>query len=216
MVAKQAQLIAVEGPDGVGKDTLIEMLSTVLTTETGRTWRTTTDPSQERIGKLIREILRGPVQDELEALGYLFLADRLAYFPPAEVMPYCLSSRYLLSTAIYQRQVLGESATIATLLNRKLRRPALTLILLASPQTCMGRLAKRDPNKGSEVFERRSTVEDACRDYREVALGSGNWAWLLEHQEQVLGRQVLSLDTDGLSPDEVLDAAIAQLRPWVK
>ena len=75
----RGKYICLDGPDGVGKSTLVRAVHAKLLQREGRPpAQLLTFPSREgAIGKLIREVLSGTKKVDIQAMMYLFFADAI-------------------------------------------------------------------------------------------------------------------------------------------
>jgi dTMP kinase len=155
--------VVVEGPDGVGKSTLCH----ALLAHYGNRVRGTAEPSAGPTGRYIRRILGGKVaMPGPEAMVELFALDRLEHvgesiLPALRAGWLVICSRYVLSSIAFQS---GDQVPVArvTRANRYAPPADLTLVLMASGETCAGRRAARS---GAEAFETTEAQERAQRIY---------------------------------------------------
>jgi len=155
----EAKFIVLEGIDGAGTTTQTARLVATLQ-EQGRRAHATREPSDGAVGRLLRQMLTKqlPAPAHPQALALLFAADRLDHVA-GEVLPrlaqseWVVSDRYDHSSVAYQ-SVSGEgTAAIAWLreLNRHAPRPALTIVLDATPEVARARRLARDASR--ELFD---------------------------------------------------------------
>jgi dTMP kinase len=76
MKTRKNLFIALEGIDGSGKSTQTKLLTEKLTAQ-GHKVYSTFEPTNNQIGKLIRDILRGKAKADHRVIAGLFVADRL-------------------------------------------------------------------------------------------------------------------------------------------
>lgn len=154
----EGHFIAIEGIDGAGTTTQAARLAAVLRRR-GLPVRTTHEPTDGPIGALIRQVINGRVVVSGPAgstsLGWstmalLFAADRLDHLQ-AEIIPNLMdgvtviTDRYDASSIAYQGVVSGDEAVTEWIrtINRRARRPDLTIILDVTPDTALERRRAR-------------------------------------------------------------------------
>jgi len=154
--------VAVEGIDGSGKSTVIELLAETLP----RVY-VTKEPSGGPIGRLIREwaLRGGSVDPHVDAL--LFAADRIEHYR-REIEPklrenfLVITERYIESSIAYQGAA-GVPIDFILYINSLVPKPDLTVILDVDPQIAVERIARRG---GVEKFEHATFL----RRVREIYL----------------------------------------------
>ena len=155
----EGQFIVIEGIDGSGTTTQCTILAERFANK-GLPAHTTREPSDGPVGVLIRQILTGRVvvpghhgahPPGWAMMATLFAADRLDHLE-AEIVPNLMdgvsivSDRYDYSSVAYQTVSSGagpDAARWVRELNRKARRPDLTLILDVDPQVAASRRGQR-------------------------------------------------------------------------
>jgi len=163
----EGHFIVIEGIDGSGTTTQCMRLADRLTAK-GLPVHTTREPSDGPVGVLIRQILTGRVvvpghhgahPSSWATMAALFAADRLDHLE-AEIVPNLmdgvsiLCDRYDYSSVAYQTVSSGagaDSARWVRELNRRARRPDLTLVLDVSPEIAAGRRGSRSGSP--ELYE---------------------------------------------------------------
>jgi len=135
-------LIVVEGPDGCGKTTISTVLRDALQAKTLRLWTRVADPSSGPVGQVIRNFLLAGGSSDLQALGYLFFADRIHELP-RWWLPCVVADRYLLSTWVYQAGVMPDDILLAAIGDIRLRAPDVVVLLDVDEPTCIARSASR-------------------------------------------------------------------------
>lgn len=162
----EGHFIAIEGIDGAGTTTQAARLAAVLRRR-GLPVRTTHEPTDGPIGALIRQVINGRVVVSGPAgstsLGWstmalLFAADRLDHLQ-AEIIPNLMdgvtviTDRYDASSIAYQGVVSGDEAVTEWIrtINRRARRPDLTIILDVTPDTALER--RRARGNVPDLFE---------------------------------------------------------------
>ncbi len=173
------RLIVLEGIDGCGSTTQTERLAQRLR-EQGRRVLTTCEPSRGPVGALIRDALGRrlvhPFTQQEHTFGWatmalLFAADRLDHVEN-EIMPalaageLVVSDRYDLSSLAYQSATssAGQDALgWIRVLNQRVVRPDLTLVLDVSPE--VGELRRRGRGGSEELFEHRDLQQRLAEIY---------------------------------------------------
>lgn len=158
--------VAVEGPNGVGKTTIIAEAARLLEAEHDLVVHATKEPSASALGEAIRALEPSlPSQ----ALGLACVADRLDHVA-REIEPalargaYVLSDRYVPSSLVLQR-LDGLELEFIWEINKTARVPDLTVYLDDEEQTIARRLAAR-PQRSR--FESRDVVGRERTLYREA------------------------------------------------
>ena len=163
----EGHFIVMEGIDGSGTTTHCALLADRLTAK-GLPVHTTREPSDGPVGVLIRQILTGRIvvpghhaahAPSWAMMATLFAADRLDHLE-AEIIPNLtdgvsiLCDRYDYSSVAYQTVSSGggaEAARWVRELNRRARRPDLTLVLDVDPEVAAGRRGSRSGSP--EIYE---------------------------------------------------------------
>jgi len=163
----EGHFIVIEGIDGSGTTSHCAILANRLA-EKGLPVHVTREPSDGPVGVLIRQILTGRVvvpghhgahPPSWAMMATLFAADRLDHLE-AEIVPNLmdgvsvLCDRYDLSSVAYQTVSGGggrEAALWVRELNRRARRPDLTLVLDVDPKVAAQRRGSRSGSP--ELYE---------------------------------------------------------------
>lgn len=162
----KGKFITFEGPEGSGKSTQMEMLSSYLR-EKGYDCLTTREPGGTRIGELIRCIVLGPEQQDMadRAELFLILADRAQHtaqviLPALEEGKIVLCDRYNDSTMAYQAYGRGldldETRRMCAFSSSGLQ-PDLTLLLDVDVATGLSRSGERRRQGAPDRFEAAGT-----------------------------------------------------------
>ena len=154
--------VVLEGPNGVGKTTVAQVVADLLRARGAREVVVTREPSGSLLGRLIRGM-----EHELmgEALCHACVADRLHHYA-TEIAPvrarggWILCDRYVPSSLVLQRLDGLDLDRIWTLTEAAVP-PDLTIYLADDPATLQARLANRD---------QLSRLERAGGPARELAL----------------------------------------------
>ncbi len=162
--------VAFEGPDGSGKSSAVLGVEKLLLAE-GVPHLLTSEPTKKSdAGLKARERSKSAlVHDPRETQG-LFVEDRRHHLefeiePALAEGKMVLSDRYRHSTVVY-----GTFEGIPTeelvQMNNSFRTPDLTIVIIASPETCIARL--QNGRQTVERFEREEAVRFACHMYSTV------------------------------------------------
>ena len=136
--------IAVDGPNGVGKSTLIESIKNKLEI-LGYDVYITKEPTNTRLGNFLREFAE---KHSGISLACLVAADRYEHItneilPALEDGKMVISDRYILSSLILQ-EMDGVSATFLLTVNSEIIKPDLQLAVFADENVLQKRLSERD------------------------------------------------------------------------
>lgn len=166
--------IVFEGLDGAGSTTQAKFLCEKLD-QKGINVRHTSEPTNRKIGTLVREVLNKKWKLLPEGLQLLFCADRAEHLTN-EIKP-CLkegisvvSDRYLLSTLAFG----GINLDLEWLkkLNQYFRQPDLTFLLDVPVKKCLERIVQRGAPQ--ELFEKKETLEKVWQNYLALAKSEKN------------------------------------------
>ena len=142
--------IVFEGIDGAGKSTQINLLKYWLE-ENGFDVETVVEPTDSKVGKLIREILQRPdaTTDRIQkTLGLLFAADRMLIMDKLnDDSKVILSDRSFISSLAYQ-----EPADWIKQINKYAKEPDLVLLLDVDVKTSVNRCSKEDEFENEEFL----------------------------------------------------------------
>ncbi|MET3576206.1 dTMP kinase [Bhargavaea ullalensis] len=154
---KNGLFVTLEGPDGAGKTSVMEILAARLK-ETGKPFIQTREPGGIRISEMIREIILDQANTEMDARteALLYAAARRQHLvqkivPALQEGKIVLCDRFIDSSIAYQ----GAGRGIGTEEVREINRfaigstmPDLTILLDLSAEEGLARIAR---NKGREV-----------------------------------------------------------------
>ena len=144
--------IVFEGIDGAGKSTQINLLKYWLE-ENGFDVETVVEPTDSKVGKLIREILQRPdaTTDRIQkTLGLLFAADRMLIMDNLnDDSKVILSDRSFISSLAYQ-----EPADWIKQINKYAKEPDLVLLLDVDVKTSVNRCSKKDEFENEEFLSK--------------------------------------------------------------
>jgi dTMP kinase len=181
--------VAIEGIDGSGKSTVIELLA-----ETLPRVHVTREPSGGPIGRLIREwaLRGGSVDPHVDAL--LFAADRIEHYR-REIEPklrenfLVVTERYIESSIAYQGAA-GVSIEFIKYVNSLVPRPDLTIILDVDPEIAIARIARRS---GGDKFEDAAFLRRVRKIYLQRAAEEGYPVVDASRPPDVVARDVINI-----------------------
>jgi dTMP kinase len=161
--------IVLDGPDGSGTSTHAKMLSKKLQKK-GKKVILTAEPTDGRIGKLVRTILKSGEPINHRVIQMLFCADRFEHLslviePALKAGRIVICDRYVLSTLAYGLAG-GLDINWLRIITTEFKRPDLTVALLPPFPTSFGRLEER---KHKDAFEQRAFQREVRRHYQELA-----------------------------------------------
>jgi dTMP kinase len=161
---KKNLFIAFEGIDGSGKSTQVKLLAEFLTHK-GHKVYTTFEPTDSRIGVMIRDIFNHRMEGDQRVIAALFAADRLNHLLNSQdgILKKLkegftvITDRYYFSSYAYHsvHNIDMEWVIQANALSADLLRPDLNIYIDISPEVSMERL-----KKGRNSFEMYETLEN--------------------------------------------------------
>ncbi len=163
---KKSLFIAFEGIDGSGKSTQVKLLAEYLT-EKGLKVYTTFEPTDSRIGTMIRDIFNHRMEGDQKVIAALFAADRLDHLlnskngilKKLEDGYTVITDRYYFSSYAYHSVYVDMDWVIETnSLSANLKRPDLNIYIDIDPEISMDRL-----NKGRTNIEMYETLENLTK-----------------------------------------------------
>jgi dTMP kinase len=163
--------VVFEGGDGSGTTTQLSMLTERLKRSKTPVFFPTFEPTDGKIGKIIRSALKKDIFFQPQTLAMLFSADRnehlngqdgiLSHVKRGELV---VSDRYVLSSLVYQGIECGDDLPIA--LNSGFGAPELTIFFDIDPKIAINRMSKR----GSlEIYEYLDFQEKVRQKYMSAA-----------------------------------------------
>lgn len=176
-ISTKGFLVAVDGPNGVGKSTLIESVKTRLEFR-GYVTYTTKEPTNTECGSFVRKFAES---HSGISLACLVAADRYEHIEN-EILPelkkgkIVITDRYILSSLILQ-QMDGVNGTFILDLNSKIMKPNLQVAVFADEAVLQKRLSER------KVLTR---FEQGNQSYNELACMSKGIAELEKRNVDVL------------------------------
>ena len=162
---KKGRFFVIEGIDGSGKSTLTEMLK-LKTAEHNLPFFFTREPTDDYIGKIIREILYRKRTADEKTIAALFLADRLEHIlEPKQGMKQYIeqgtnvwTDRYYLSSYAYHSSYVSLDWVIqSNSLCRKLLKPDIIFYIDISVAESLKRLQKGRASLDQFETEQRIT-----------------------------------------------------------
>ena len=156
--------IAFEGIDGSGKSTHVKLLAEFLTHK-GHKVYTTFEPTDSRIGVMIRDIFNHRMEGDQRVIAALFAADRLNHLLNSQdgILKKLkegytvITDRYYFSSYAYHsvHNIDMDWVIQANSMSADLLRPDLNIYIDISPDVSMERL-----KKGRNSFEMYETLEN--------------------------------------------------------
>lgn len=213
--------VALEGPDGCGKSTLIPTLADALQERTGRVVRVLREPGGTTAGEAIRDILlsSGPERVPLDGLTSLLLFSASRRHLLTQVVAPALAEgqivlldRFALSTYVYQGEQGVEASTIEAVTSMAVgeRWPDRTLVLDIDAETLEQRRLARLRGQLATGQVRSEAV-----DQFEAHQGA-RAAERIDRYRAAAARlpNVTRIDARG-TPDRTLQHALEALQPLV-
>jgi dTMP kinase len=160
---KKKNFIAFEGIDGSGKSTQVKLLSDKLK-ESGLKIYTTAEPTNSRIGQIIRDIFKHKMEADHRTIAALYAADRLDHLTnktdgivkKMEQGHTVITDRYYFSSYAYHGVHMDIDWVIqVNSLSADLLRPDLNIFIDISPEEAIKRL-----NKGRSSIELYESIEN--------------------------------------------------------
>jgi dTMP kinase len=174
MEKRKNLFIALEGIDGSGKSTQTKLLTEKLTAQ-GHKVYSTFEPTDNQIGKIIRNILRGNQKADYRVIAGLYMTDRLDHLLNEEngIVKKLdegytvICDRYCFSSYAYQGVHMDMDWVIqANSLSAQILRPDINIFIDVSPEVSMQRLqANRD---NIELFETLDNLKKVRAKYGEA------------------------------------------------
>jgi dTMP kinase len=166
--------IAIEGIDGSGKSSQARLLGERMIRESINAYRTF-EPTDNYIGAIIRNILKGGRKADERTIAGLFLADRLDHLlnedygivkKLAEGFS-VVSDRYYFSSYAYNGTHMDQDWVIAAnKICTQIRRPDINIFIDVPPETCMQRIQAR--RGGIERYETMENLRKVRTKYTEA------------------------------------------------
>ncbi len=152
------KFIVFEGIDGSGKSTQSKFLANYLN------GAYTFEPTDNKIGKLIREVLEGKEKFSKETLALLFAGDRIEH--NKEIInllnsSYVICDRYVYSSLAYQLTQ-GINLNYIMEINKFAKIPDVVIYLLVSVENALNRM---DNRTNKEIFEKKEFLTKLINNY---------------------------------------------------
>ena len=155
---KRGRFIVIEGIDGAGKTTQIEILAEKLREE-GRVVHVTAEPTASVSGGLLRDALGGISSRTTCEMAALFVLDRIFHNVNPNGINAMLEKgidvicdRYYYSSLAYQGAALGYDTVAALNLDiSEIRTPDVCIFLDLTPEKSLERIGKR--GEATEIYE---------------------------------------------------------------
>lgn len=160
--------IVIEGLDGAGTTTQMHLIAKRLEEE-GKKVFITHEPTDNPIGRIVRDVLQKKIKTTPEALALLFSADRddhlfneeYGLLKMIEDGCYIITDRYKYSSIAYQ----GAECNLEYIeaINSRFPHPSHLIFVDTSPESCMKRIERRGCEK--ELFERLEFLKKVRENY---------------------------------------------------
>lgn len=194
-------LICVEGPDGTGKNTVVDKIYKELSKKTKI--QKLHQPYNQYCIEKIKEALRN---NDVSNQIYWFKKDRQMMLPLYDAIlnkegSHLILNRYYHSTCAYQYSaLLGDSVRTGYAAQRDIIiKPHITLVLTCSPEVQARRLAERNEVTDLSKFEEKSEFrEKVILAYKDM-IGSVGF------------QDCVEIDTDSLSKQQVFEKCMNTL-----
>jgi len=166
--------IVFEGIDGCGKSTQVKYLSDHLK-RIGHRVYSTCEPTDSRIGSIIRDVFRQQIEADHRTIAGLFVADRLEHLlnktngilKVLEEGQTVICDRYYFSSYAYQGVHISQQWVIdANSLSANLLRPDLIVFIDIDPEVSLKRISSARGNL--ELYETLSNLVKVREKYFEA------------------------------------------------
>jgi dTMP kinase len=174
MKTRKNLFIALEGIDGSGKSTQTKLLTEQLSNR-GHKVYSTFEPTNNQIGKMLRDILKGNAKADHRIIAGLFVADRLDHLlneeygivKKLEEGYTVITDRYLFSSYAYQGAHMNIDWVIqANAMAAEILRPDVNIFIDVSPEVSMHRVHTNRENV--ELFETLDSLKLVRSKYMEA------------------------------------------------
>lgn len=171
---RKGKLIVLEGIDGSGKSTQIQLLKEKLIAQ-GKSVITTQEPTQEKIGQLIRAILKEHQNVNQAAIALLFAADRLLHISDEkqgmlsllQQVDYILCDRYYFSSLAYHSvYVPMDWVYEINRMNIALLKADMHIYIDTKPDIAFQRIMQNRSTQ--EMYENKSMLEKVYSNYMQA------------------------------------------------
>lgn len=170
-LTNSAKFIAFEGIDGAGKSSLIKVLHKKLS-ELNIHTHITAEPTNNHIGKIIRQIFSREIEGDEKTIAALFLADRIEHLTHSKhgILQYLrdnihvISDRYYLSSYAYHVPHVSLDWVIeANSICANLKRPDITFFIDISVEESLKRITSS--RKDLEIYETKERITQVRNNY---------------------------------------------------
>lgn len=167
----KGKFFVLEGIDGSGKSTQIKLLYNLLVRKGYKVYKTF-EPTDNPIGSLIRQIMKGRIDADEHTIAALFLADRLDHIynhingmlKKIESGYIVISDRYYFSSYAYHSTIVPLNWIIqANSICVEALKPDLNIFLDITPSESLKRLKKDRPTL--ELYENFEHLEKVRNQY---------------------------------------------------
>jgi dTMP kinase len=174
MKTRKNLFIALEGIDGSGKSTQTKLLTEQLSNRGYKVY-STFEPTNNQIGKLIRDILKGNAKADHRIIAGLFVADRLDHLlnedygivKKLEDGYTVITDRYLFSSYAYQGAHMNIDWVIqANAMAAEILRPDINIFIDVAPEVSMHRVHTN--REHVELFETLDSLKLVRSKYMEA------------------------------------------------
>ena len=179
-----------EGCDGSGTTTQLSILKERLKNYKKPLFFPTFEPTEGKIGKIIRATLKKEIILEPQTLAMLFAADRnehlygahgiLAHVKKGNLV---VSDRYVISSLVYQGIECGDE--LPRFLNSRFGVPELTLFFDLDPKTALERTKKRNSKEIYDYVEFQEKVRGKYKSLLGLYAGTGAKAVTIDASKSV-------------------------------
>ena len=159
-----------EGGDGAGTTTQLKILTERLKAYSNIRFLPTFEPTDGKIGRIIRQALKKEIIIKPQTLSMLFAADRNEHLNgPEGILEHLakgylvVSDRYVLSSLVYQGIECGDELPAA--LNSGYGIPELTLFFDIDPQISLNRMKGRSSR---EIYDYREFQDKVREKYKSI------------------------------------------------
>ena len=175
----EGKFIVFEGIDGSGKSTQSRLLAEWIE-KNGQQVYHTCEPSEGRVGKLLRQVLRKEIKADEHTIAALFLADRLDHLnnPETGILSklaqgiHVISDRYYYSSYAYHSMYMSMDWVIsANSICAEILRPDVVFYLDLTPEQSLERIRKN--RVALEHYEKVESLKMARDNYLEAIRREG-------------------------------------------
>ncbi|MEW6592315.1 MAG: dTMP kinase [Candidatus Hadarchaeota archaeon] len=159
----KGKFITIEGIDGCGKSTQTRLLCRWLKS-TGRNALVTDEPTNGKMGRIIKSILKGKLKVPIEVEALLFAADRAQHVsglisPAVRDGWVVINERYIYSSRAYQLSR-GVSEDFLVKINSYVPKPDLAILIDISAEAALARIK---PSRNLDEFEKDLRLQESVR-----------------------------------------------------